>query len=229
MGRSETDRRFCNVYSDPRAQVGLARPANRNQQNPPHTHRQRTARLLLRLEARGSLRLESSSFVRDSRTNDEGNVWIRQAKARIGGSGDERSEEAAWGAIREDRNRRGAADENTSTSEDHSSILAAWVATAPMRWKEAKRGDPDALRQTARNYLFGTGVPVDVLKVRLWLEAARLVEVDPAMKLPTIDPFWTSMEEELNEVLTAKERIRAGDNALGWVKGLRQAQLRSLR
>ena len=132
-------------------------------------------------------------------------------------------------AIREDRHRRGAADEGASTSEDYSSILAAWVVTAPMRWEEAKRGEPDALRQTARNYLFGTGMPVNPRKARLWLEAARLVEVDPVLEQPTVHPFWTSMEEELNGILTAKERIRAGEDTMHWVKGLRQAQLRSLR
>ena len=98
-----------------------------------------------------------------------------------------------------------------------------------MIWQEAKRGSPDALRQTARNYLFGTGMPVEPRKARLWLEAARLVEVGPAMEQPTVDPFWTSMEVELNNLLTAKERIRAGEDAMAWVKGLRQAQLRSLR
>lgn len=132
-------------------------------------------------------------------------------------------------AIREDRRRRGTADNPASASEDHSAILAAWIATAPMVWKEAKRGDPDALRQTARNYLFGTGMPIKPLKARLWLEAARLVEIGPGMEQPPVDPFWASIEEELNEILTARERIKAGEDALQWVQGLRQAQLRSLR
>ena len=132
-------------------------------------------------------------------------------------------------AIREDRCRRGVADEGTLNPEDQSSILASWVGTAPMIWQEAKHGNPDALRQTARNYLFGTGMPVEPRKARLWLEAARLVEVGPAMERPTVDPFWTSMEEELNQLLTAKERIRAGEAAMDWVKGFRRAELSSLR
>ena len=66
-------------------------------------------------------------------------------------------------------------------------------------------------------------MPVNPRKARLWLEAARLVEADPLQTPPPVRPFWMSMERELNEILTAKERIQAGEHALQWVKGLRRA------
>ena len=125
------------------------------------------------------------------------------------------------GAILEDRRRRGVTNEETLSSEEQGSALASWAATARLRWQEAKRGDPDALRQTARNYLFGTGMPVKPCKARLWLAAARLIEIGPGMTQPSVDPFWEAMEKEVNEMLTGKEHAQAMEDAALWVKGLR--------
>ena len=129
-------------------------------------------------------------------------------------------------AIREDWHRMGEANEEPPPVDHHLTVklfLNSWATAAPIQWQLAKGGDPDALRQTARNYLFGTGMPVNPRKARLWLEAARLVEADPLQTPPPVRPFWVSMERELNEILTAKERIQAGEHALQWVKGLRRA------
>ena len=60
-------------------------------------------------------------------------------------------------AILEDRHRRDDTNEDRRSSEEWSSTVAVWYATARLTWQEAERGDSDALRQTARNYLFGTG------------------------------------------------------------------------
>ena len=125
-------------------------------------------------------------------------------------------------AFLEDRRRRGDTNEAAPSTKEWSSNVAAWHATARLTWQKAKRGDSDALRQTARNYLFGTGMPVKPRKARLWLAVAQLLEGGPAMEDPRVDPFWKKMEEELNEMLTEKELKKALDDALDWAKVHRQ-------
>lgn len=122
------------------------------------------------------------------------------------------------GAILEDRRRRRDANVNPPSSDEQRNTIAAWMATAELTWQRAKRGDSDALRQTARNYLFGSGMPVKPRKARLWLAVARLLEIGPGMEEPYVDPFWETMEEELNEILTAREHRKALDDARDWIK-----------
>lgn len=129
-------------------------------------------------------------------------------------------------AIFEDRRRRGDANEAPSSPDERSSTIAAWFATARLTWQKAKRGDSDALRQTARNYLFGSGMPVKPCKARLWLEVARLLEIGPVMEAPRVDPFWERMEEELNRMFTVREHKKALEDALDWVKVHRQIHRR---
>lgn len=130
------------------------------------------------------------------------------------------------GAIFEDRRRRGDADKTPLSTDERASIIAAWFATAKLAWQRAKRGDAEALRQTARNYLFGSGMPVNPRKARLWLEVALLLEVGPGMEYPRIDPFWERMAEELDKMLTGKERIKAFQDASDWVSVHRQIHRR---
>ena len=126
------------------------------------------------------------------------------------------------GAILEDRRRRGDNSEEPPSTDELRSTVAAWCATAQLTWQKAKRGDTDALRQTARNYLLGTGMPVKPQKARLWLAVSRLLEIGPGMEEPTLDPFWIAMEDELKEMLTGKEQFKALNDASDWVKVHRQ-------
>ena len=99
-----------------------------------------------------------------------------------------------------------------------------WEVEGRAVWQEAKRGRPDAIRQTARNYVFGTGRPVHLQKARRWLEAACIIEASESLRdPPDINVFWSSLEEELDKVLTDKERMRAKRHAAEWVSGLRRA------
>ena len=125
-------------------------------------------------------------------------------------------------AIFEDKRRRGDADKTPLSADERGSTIAAWFATARLTWQRAKRGDADALRQTARNYLFGSGMPVNPRKARLWLEVARLLEVEHGMEDPRLDPFWERMANELDKMLTAKEHRKALQDALDWVLVHRQ-------
>ncbi|MDE2738968.1 MAG: hypothetical protein OXH47_05525 [Paracoccaceae bacterium] len=102
--------------------------------------------------------------------------------------------------------------------EDYASTVAAWCALAAPTWQDAKHGIPDALRRTARNYLFGTGMPVKPLKAKLWLEVAKIIENSSFEIKPSHHPFWSKMETQLNEILTPSERIRAVKDAGDWVK-----------
>ena len=112
-------------------------------------------------------------------------------------------------AVEEDQKRRGAANDSILTGEEYASTLAAWAATAGLVWKRAKCGDPDALRQTARNYVFGTGMPVKPRKARLWLDVARILEeIEQPFAESSVDPFWDDMAEALNGILTPKEPRR---------------------
>ena len=121
------------------------------------------------------------------------------------------------GAIFEDRRRRGDTDKEPSSSDERARTIAAWYATAGLTWKKAKGGDIDALRQTARNYLFGTGMPVKPRKARFWLAVAHYLEDDLATKNTFVDPFWNEMEEEINKLLTEKELTKELYGALDWV------------
>ena len=122
------------------------------------------------------------------------------------------------GAVLEDRRSRGDSDGNLPSSEDVTTALAAWSATAGTTWTEAKNGDAQALRQTARNYLFGTGMPVKPRQARYWLEAATQLELGPFGEEPSVDPFWDDMRMELNQLLTGKEHRQVIEDARDWVK-----------
>ena len=96
-------------------------------------------------------------------------------------------------------------------------------------WQKAKGGEPDAIRQTARNYVFGTGMPINLQKARMWLEVARVIEASEGLRGPSdIDAFWPDLEVELDKVLTDRECVRAKRHAEEWVSGLRRAQRKQL-
>ena len=46
------------------------------------------------------------------------------------------------------------------------------------------------------------------------------------MEEPRVDPFWERIEEELNKMLTAKEHMKALEDALDWVKAYRHIHRR---
>lgn len=125
-------------------------------------------------------------------------------------------------AIFEDKRRRGDTDKTPLSADERASTIAAWLTTAGLTWQKAKGGDVDALRQTARNYLFGTGMPVKPRKACLWLEVARLLEVGHEIEDPRVDPFWERMADELDKMLTTKEHRKALQDALDWVLVYRQ-------
>ena len=128
-------------------------------------------------------------------------------------------------AMMTSRRRRGVISKNPVSCEERTGFLAACAATAPLRWQEARAGDPEALRQTARNCLFGTGMPINPRKACQWLAAARIVENWKAK----VDPFWEEMEFELTQMLTAREHSRALKDASDWVRGLEPAKRRAER
>ena len=121
------------------------------------------------------------------------------------------------GAILEDRRRRGDNNEEPPSTDEWRSAIAAWWATAQLTWQKAKRGDTDALRQTTRNYLFGTGMPVKPRKARFWLAVAHYLEDDSSENDAPVDPFWKQMEKEIDNLLTEKELSKELYGAIDWV------------
>ena len=132
-------------------------------------------------------------------------------------------------AVREDRRHRHSANDDASGAQEYPLALTRWQAEGMAVWQEAKLGKPDAIRQIARNYVFGTGMPVNLQKARMWLEVVRVIEAgeifhDP----PDIDAFWSSLEVELDKTLTDRECTRAKRHAEEWVSGLLRAQKKQL-